>query len=50
MKISDVHPIRAVLAVAIVGAAIYMQITGIGVAEAWWAIAGSVVTFYFMSD
>ena len=44
---NEVHPIRATLAVAVVGATVFCVITGIDLVDAWWAIAGMVVTFYF---
>ena len=45
-----IHPVRAGIAIAVVAATIYFMIVGVAVVDAWWAILGSVVAFYFVSN
>ncbi len=42
-----VHPIRASLAMAVVGATIFYNAMGIPIAGEWWVLVGAIVAFYF---
>lgn len=45
----NIHPIRAALAVAVVGATIYMWVTGVSIQEGQWVALGAVIAYYFAS-
>ncbi len=44
---TNIHPIRASLAVGAWGATIYFLIVGVSVPDAWWAVVAMISTFYF---
>ena len=40
------HPIRATLAIGSLAATVYMMVTGIPIADAWWVIVTGLALFY----
>ncbi len=44
--LEKIHPIRALLAIAAVGATIYMVIAGTVIPDAWWIIVTALALFY----
>lgn len=47
MKLKDIHPIRAAIALILVGSTCYMYIASIAVPDALIALAGAAIGFYF---
>ena len=43
-----IHPIRAALGLLIAGATVAFIVCDIKAPDAWWALLGSVATFYFI--
>lgn len=43
---TEVHPVRAILAVGAVGITAFMMITGIAVPDAWWVIVTGLALWY----
>ncbi len=47
--LEKIHPIRAILALASVGATIYFVLIGTMVPDAWWIIVTALALFYVES-
>lgn len=46
----DVHPVRALIAVVMVGGTLAMLLARINAPDAWWLALGAAIAFYFKGE